>query len=191
MRYFLALLLTTLLTSCYWREYPPEKYIIPQKYRLLISSFKTGDTLKFQNDSKNFSTYLIKQIDSTLHDKRGHLINAREYKDISITCHELVNARSGFEDYFMITIVKDPTIDSTGFDLRLKNFYGIDTTYPFILNKDTVAANDIRFSDYYFFKARNYSEQKDPDSVVEIYMTNQDGIIAYRCLNGAWWTKVK
>jgi hypothetical protein len=179
------------LISCLWREYPAEKYIISQKYRNLISSFRAGDTLKFQDGKGNLSTFLIQKIDSTLHDKRGYFINAKEYKDISITCHELANARPGFEDYHLLTIVKDPTMDSTGFDLRLKNFYGIDTTYPFVLHKDTAIANNLRFTDYYFFRARNYFEQKDPNSVTQIYMTNQDGIVAYRCLDGVWWTKSK
>lgn len=191
MRNFFILILAVFISSCYWRKYPSEKYDISQKYRDLISSFKEGDTLKFEDNNGSLSSYLIQKIDSTLHDKRGYFINAKEDKDISITCHELANARHGYEDYYLVTIVKDPEMDFVGFDLRLKNFYGRDTTYPFVPNKDTVIANNLRFTDYYFFRARNYHEQKDPNSVSQIYMTKQDGIIAYKCLNGIWWTKSK
>jgi hypothetical protein len=178
------------LISCEWRKYPPEKYVIGQKYRDMISSFKAGDTLKFRDDKGNLSLYLIQKIDSTLHDKRG-FINMKEYKDIVIACHELTNARPGFEDYNLITIVKTPEIDSTGLNLRLRDFYSIDTTFPFVLKNDTVIANNFSFTNYYSFRPRNYAEQKDSNSVTEIYMTNQDGIVAYKCLNGIWWTKSK
>ena len=191
MRHIPVVIFLMCLISCQWRKYPSEKYIIPQKYRDLISSFRAGDTLRFQDDKGNFSTYLVKQIDSTLHDKRGYFINAKEYKEISITCHELANARLGFEDYYMIIIAKYTEADSLVFHLRLKNFYGIDTTIPFALKGDTVKANNLRFTDYYFFRAKNYSQQKDPNSVAQIYMTNQDGIVAYKCVNGVWWTKSK
>ena len=191
MQHILIIAFGIFLTSCYYRKYPAEKYIISQKYRNLISSFKAGDTLKFHDDKENYSLYLIQKIDSTLHDKRGYFINARELKDITIAVHELTNARRGYEDYYLIILNKYPDEDSATFDLNLKNFYGIDTTYPFSLNKDTVTANNLRFTDYYLFRARNYSEQKDSNSVSQIYMTDQDGIIAYRCLNGVWWTKEK
>ena len=190
-RYFLAIIFVICLISCNWREYPSEKYIISEKYRDLISSFKQGDTLKFQDDEGNLSLYLIPKIDSTLRDKRGHFINAREYKDITIECHELTKTRPGYEDYHLIILHKDPETDSTRFHLRLKDFYSIDRTLPFELQKDTVIANNISFTNYYFFRAYNYTEQKDPNSVSDIYMTNHDGIIAYRCLNGKWWTKAK
>src|SRR6478672_176573 len=189
MRHFLIVLLLIYLTSCEWREYPPEKYLISQKHRDLISSFKSGDTLKFQDDKGALSLYFIQKIDSTLHDKRGHFINAAEYKDISITCHELTTARSGYEDYDMVTVGRDPRMDSSVFDLRLKNFYGIDRSYPFVIKNDTVTANNLRFTNYYSFRPQNHSDQKEPNSVVQICMTNQDGIIAYRYLNGVWWTK--
>jgi len=191
MRYILIIAFGIFLASCYWRRYPAEKYIIPQKYRQVISSYEAGDTLKFQDSNGNFSTFLITKIDSTLHDKRGYFINAREYKDITIAVHELANARRGYEDYYLLILNKYPDKDSATFDLNLKDFYGIDTTYPFALSKDTVTANNLRFTHYYFFRSRNYSEQKDPNSVTQIYMTDLDGIVAYRCLNGDWWTKTK
>jgi hypothetical protein len=185
------LLMCLISCHCHWRKYPSEKYNIPQKYRDLISSFKAGDTLKYQDDKGSLSTFLIQRIDSTLHDKRGYLINMKEYKDISIVCHELINARHGFEDYDMIVVMKNPETDSVGFNLRLKDFYSIDTTFPIVLKKDTVTANNLSFTNYYFFHPQNHSEQKESNSVTQIYMTNQDGIVAYKCLNGVWWTKVK
>ena len=112
----LILLILLNLISCSWRKYPPENYSIPQKFRDLISSYKTGDTLKFQDDKGNLSTFLIQKIDSTIVDKRSYFINQSEYKDITISCHELTNARPGYENYDIITIVKDPKTNSAGFD---------------------------------------------------------------------------
>jgi hypothetical protein len=192
MRHFPIAMLFICLVSCQWRKYPSEKYVIPQEYRDLISSFKAGDTLNFQDDKGNLSTFLIQRIDSILQDKRGDFfITKKEYKMISVACHELTNARLGYEDYDLIVIVKVPETNSAGFNLHLKDFYSIDTTFSFVLKKDTVTANNLSFTNYYIFKPQNHAEQKDSNSVTQIYMKNKDGIIAYKCLNGVWWTKVK
>ena len=180
-----------LLISCSWKKYPTEKYTIPKLYRDLIASYRAGDTLKFKDSKEDLSLFLIPTIDSTLHDKRGHFINAREYKDISIACHELTDPRRGYADYNLILITKYPDEDSTHFDIRLKDFYGINRSDPFVLKEDTVTANSLSFTNYYAFRPYNYAEQKDSNSVSEIYMTNYQGIIAYRCLNGVWWTRIK
>lgn len=185
----LTLLILLNLTSCSWRRYPPENYSIPKVYRDLISSYKTGDTLKFQDDKGNLSTFLIPKIDSSIIDKRGYFINQTEYKAITISCHELTNARSGYEDYDIITIEKDPKTNSVGFNLRLKNFYSIDTSFPFVLKTDTLKANNHLITNYYAFRPYNYTEQKESSSVNEIVMTNKDGIVAYKNLDGTWWTK--
>jgi hypothetical protein len=71
----------------------------------------------------------------------------------------------------------------------LKNFYSKDTSFPFVLKTDTLKANNLSITNYYAFRPYNHSEQKEPNLVNEILMTNKDGIIAYRYLNGTWWTK--
>ena len=187
----LRVLILLCLTSCGWEEYPPEKYVISQQYRDLISSYEVGDTIKFKDSEGHLSSFLIEKIDSFLLNKRGHFINQAEHKSISIACREIENARQGYEEYNMISIIKDPKTDSTGFDIRLKDFYGIDITSSFVLRKDTITANNLSFTNYYSFRPYDYTEQKNPNSISEIYMTNQDGIIAYKSLNGFWWTKVK
>jgi hypothetical protein len=185
-----VIILIIFLASCK-SKYPPEKYVIPQVYRDLIASFKTGDTLKFSDNKGNACLYLITGIDSSFIDEGKGLMNAKGRKDIVVSCHELTNPRKGYEDYHLIILNRYPSDDSASFDLRLKDFYGIDPKNPIILNTDTIIANALSFTNYYSFRPYDYAEQKDSNSVSKIYMTNKHGIIAYRCLNGMWWTKVQ
>ncbi len=189
MRPFLIFIIVC-LTSCK-SKYSADRYVIPNLYRELISSFKTGDTLKFYDNKKNHSFYSITSVDSSFIDEGKGLMNARGRKDIVITCRELTNPRQGYDEYHLIILNRYPDLDSATFDLRLKDFYSIDTTKPFVLRTDTITANNLMFTNYYSIRPTNYAEQKDPNSVSEIYMTKMDGIIAYKNLSGTWWTKSK
>jgi hypothetical protein len=178
------------LISCK-SKYSADRYVIPGLYRDLISSFKTGDTLRFYDNKKNRSSYLITSIDSSFVDEGKGLMNVRGRKDISITCRELTKPGQGYGEYPVIILNRYPDLDSATFDLRLKDFYSIDTTRPFILRTDTIIANDLMFTNYYSFRPKNYLELKDPNSISEIYMTKMGGIVAYKNLSGTWWTKSK
>lgn len=176
------------LASCK-SKYSADRYSIPKLYRELISSFKAGDTMKFYDGKGNYSLYLIKAIDSSFVDEGKGLMSVRGRKDIVVTCRELTNSRQGYNEYPLIILNRYPDEDSATFDLRLKDFYTIDATKPFVLSTDTIKANGLIFTNYYSFRPENYSEKKDQNSVVEIYVTKDDGIKAYKYLNGTWWTK--
>jgi hypothetical protein len=133
----------------------------------------------------------ITKIDSILHDKRGFFINAREYKDLRIECEELAATDERHEKYDLFLITKYAHTDTPLFSVRLKGFYDNHPDDPFVLQRDTVLANNISFTNYYSFRPYNYDAQKDPASVVKIYISPGKGIVAYRYLNGAWWTKMK
>lgn len=145
--------------------------------------------MKFYDDKGNHSLYLIKAIDSSFVDEGKGLMSRRGMKDIVVTCRELTNPRQGYDEYPLIILNRYPDEDSATFDLQLKDFYTIDTTEPFVLSTDTIKANGLIFTNYYSFRPENYSEKKDQSSVVKIYMTKDDGIKAYKTLNGTWWTK--
>lgn len=60
-----------------------------------------------------------------------------------------------------------------------------------VLMQDTISANGANFSNYYLFRPDGHEDQLGPNSIVETYLTKQDGIIAFKHLSGKWWTKVK
>lgn len=177
-------------TSCK-SKYSADRYVILQSYRDLISSFDAGDTLRFYNGKENYSLYLITTIDSSFVDEGKGLMSVRGRKDIVINCRELTNPRRGYDEYPLIILNRYPDEDSATFDLRLKDFYSIDTTKPFILKADTIKANDLIFTNYYSFRPDNSTQPKYYNSVTEIYMTTEKGIIAYKDLSGVWWTRSK
>lgn len=179
-----------LFASCK-AKYPAERYTIPAKYRELVASFKPGDTLRFRDNKNNHCLYLITAIDSSFVNEGIGLISAKGRKDMAISCKELTNPRQGYETYYMFILNRYPDEDTATFDVRLKDFYGNEPKDPGILHTDTITANGLSFTDYYAFVPYNQATQTDPDAVCRIYMTSKDGIIAYRNLNGVWWTKVK
>jgi hypothetical protein len=178
------------LTACK-SKYPADRYTIPKSFRDLISAYKVGDTFIFKDDKGNLSHYLTANIDSSFVDEGKGLMKVRGRKDIVVTIRELTNPRKGHEEYHMIILNRYPDKDSATFYLRLKDFYTQDTSKHFDLRTDTIRVNDFTFTNYYYFLAKKYSDQIKPNSVVEIYMTKKDGIVAYKNLNGIWWTKLK
>ena len=191
MRHLSIVIILYLFTSCSWKEYSDEKYVIGKNYRDLISTYKAGDTLTFEDNSNNFSSFLITKIDSFLLNRRGHFINGREEKSISIHSRDISNPAdsSAQNDNWLILITKYPDDDTTYFNVRLKDFFTIEDNASFNLYKDTVTANRLQFTSYYRFRPKDYDDLKNPNSVSEIYITKEKGIIAYKYLNGKWWTR--
>lgn len=143
------------------------------------------------DNKRNFCHYLINAFDSSFINEGIGLMSANGRKDIVISCKELTNPRQGYEEYNMFILNRYPGEDSATFHVRLKDFYGNEPEDPGMLNTDTITANGLSFTNYYAFRPYNQAAQKDPNAVSAIYMTNKDGIIAYRNLNGLWWTKVQ
>ena len=186
----LLIIIVIFFISCR-SKYSAERYVINKAYRDLITSFKQGDTLKFKNGKGNSCLYFITSIDSSFVDEGKGLMNVKGRKDIVVSCHELTNPKQGYEDYHIIILNRYPSDEFASFGLRLKDFYGIDPKEPFILNTDTIVANELSFTNYYSFRPFNYLEQSDSNSITKIYMTNKQGIIAYKYLSGEWWTRTQ
>lgn len=191
MRYILVLIVSFCFISCEYEKYPPENYDIPKKFRDLISSFRANDTIKFSDANGNYISLLIENIDSTLLNKRGHFINAREHKDIVVSCRELTNPRRGYESYNLILINKFPDEDSASFSIRFMDFFAATTSLSIYYKPDTVSVNKLIFTNYYLFTSNDSKRLKNSNSIAEIYITAVDGIVAFKNLNGKWWTKTK
>jgi hypothetical protein len=83
MRPFIIFVVVCLI-SCK-SKYSADRYIIPKTYRDLISSYKAGDTIKFNDSKGNYSLYLIKAIDSSFVDEGKGLMRVRGRKEAGKT----------------------------------------------------------------------------------------------------------
>jgi hypothetical protein len=191
MQNMLFCLLLLGFVSCEYEKYPAENYAIPQKYRDLIASFKSNDTIIFEDNSGNFITILVEKIDSSLDNKRGYFMNRREHKEISIHFRRLTNAQKAPDELHFISVSKHPDEDSTSFSISLIGFLSSNQYVPIKLMRDTIFTNETSFSNYFMFRPNGHEDLLQPNSIIELYMTKQDGIIALKYLNGKWWTKVK
>jgi len=84
MKTLYATIILLFLSSCYWDAFPIEKYQIDNSFRDLIRPYKVGDTLIFQSSQNEIDSFLISKIDSSLNNRKGHFINARNTKTISV-----------------------------------------------------------------------------------------------------------
>ncbi len=78
------LLFCLVASSCTWNPYPKEKYDFEKSFRDLIIVYKKGDTIIFKSSQNTVDSFVISAIDSTINDKNGYFINARNSKSISI-----------------------------------------------------------------------------------------------------------
>ena len=177
--------------SCSWKHYSEDKYLFGKGYQVLIKSNKVGDTLVFSNYDQRQS-FKIAKIDSILHDERGHFINQREYKEVSIHLQEIPNGTiySFNKEQFNISITKYPDQDSTYFDLSFQGFHGSIASVDFNISNDTLNVDNLQITNFYKFLPWSINS-KDSNSVTEVYITPEKGIVAYKDSRKRWWKRLK
>lgn len=163
-----------------------EDYLVPKEYTDLIKPYAPGDSLKFRDSRGKLEYYVVEKLDSAIF-YGGAFSHNRSWKDIRLDCRMLSDEVKGSEAHYGMIINKPSWTTLASIELRLKGFYNVDVSPQLKLRKDTTRANDIAFTDYYLFHARELSN--DPDPVVAVYMKPVDGIIAYRTISGNWWTR--
>jgi hypothetical protein len=204
MKTLYAIIILLFLSSCYWDAFPIEKYQIDNSFRDLIRPYKVGDTLIFQSSQNEIDSFLISKIDSSLNNRKGHFINARNTKTISVYYRQIpidrwahsriemgsnnAHEKKITEDATLIDIVRYPDDETTDLRFNLKIFYGCGIKDSLLLHTDTMVIAGRKFTNYY--KIEYCAEDVQGPTSIQVAYSNVDkGIVAYQYSNGVWWTR--
>ncbi len=160
-----------------------------------------GDTLIFRSSQNIIDSFIVSGIDSTINDKKGHFINARNSKSISVYYKQIpvdkweeywyeggtdeANKRS--RDGLLIGITKFPDKEETDYYFNFKEFRCSKSEVP-KLNKDTIELNNLKISKYY--KIDNCTVDSENGNGIKVcYSTVDKGLVAFKTYNGIFWTR--
>ncbi len=204
MRKFCIVILLICICSCSWEAFPEEKYQIDNSLRNLIKPYYVGDTLIFQSSQNEIDSFLISKIDSSLNNEKGHFINARNTKTISVYYRQIpidqwahsriemgpnnAHEKEITEDATLISIVRYPDNETTHLHFNLKIFLGCEIKDSLPLHSDTMRIARKKFTNYYKI---DYcaDDIQEPTSIKAAYSTIDEGLVAYQYSNGVWWTR--
>ena len=196
------ILLFVAFTSCTYRPFPSERYTIDEGFRRLFSMYSVGDTLVFKSSENAVDSFAITSIDSTLNDRNGYLMNARNEKSISVKYRQIpvdkwqdkwIEGRGDgkihehSEDGTFLSVVKFPDDQTTEyyFDFKRSGCFKGDVPKP---STDTVAIGGLIITNYYKIdNCRDVSQ--DQKAIKVLYSTLERGLIAFETNDGVIWTR--
>ena len=191
---YISFLLSVTISSCFQQVFPEEKLVFSPKYLNLITPYKVGDTLKFEDSLHQIEIFAITKVDSIIFNKKGWFINARPYKEVSISYNQFpkkqwVDANTNADNKLvLLTIYPDNQEQSC--DFSFKNFRGSIQNGKDTISSTSVSVNSLPLSNYY--KVENVADDlaKSSDDIKTIYITSDKGIIAYQNQKGKWWKRI-
>jgi hypothetical protein len=155
----------------------------------------------FKSSQNTVDSFVISGIDSTINDKKGHFLNARNSKSISIYYKQIpvdkwqeywyeggaeeANKRS--RDGLLISIVKFPDSEKTEYYFNFKEFRCSKNEMPKLM-KDTIEINSMKISNYYEINNCDFNSQNE-NSIKVYYSTIDKGLIAFKTYNDILWTR--
>lgn len=199
-RYFLIcfriFIITTFLKGCNPKNVPNENLTFDKSFLQLFQAVNKKDTLLFENNKNGIDTFILTKTDSILNNKKGIFINSRNFKEIYTRYKQVpINywAKSWIEmgknnserkkiteDARLITITKFLDNNKCEMEMWFKNFNCTLKDSLGILHKDNLQIGRHYITNYYILKTQMYSSIDDKGDVDIIYVTLNDGIVAYR-----------
>lgn len=196
-----------LLTSCDYQAFPEEKFRIDNLFRELIKPYHPGDTLVFKSSKNEIDSILITKIDSAINNRKGYFINARNSKHISVRYRQFpidhwshsrieMGANNSekkeiTEDASLLDILRFPDTESTILYFNFRIFLGCGLSDLKPMHHDTLSVNGTLFKNCYKI---DYCEDRDDHdlatTLVSVYSTVADGIVAYQYADGTWWVRI-
>jgi len=184
---------TILISGC--SSYDQKDFDFNSNDLIHISSFKVGDTIYYENSLGDIDTIMVYKIDSSQNKELGTLavnclnVTIKHLPNDTLWTWKSWNNPTGKEEIMyqdLIRICKVPERKKTTYSINLQDFsspYGNDKLGEY--HTDTIKINNKVITNYFEIKSE-YSKQT---SIELICWTDQDGLIAYKNINGNWWTK--
>ena len=166
--------------------------------RDLVDCYKIGDTIIFRSSTNLIDSFVISSIDSTLNDKKGFFISARNSKSIRVHYRQIPidkwqrhwtemgsnnnHKKEISEDGTLISIEKFPDTESSDYYFNFREFRCSKSEIP-TLNTDTIILDKLTITNYYKIDNCRYG---DESSIQVCYLNANKGLIAFKTKSEVW-----
>jgi hypothetical protein len=188
-----------LYLGCNGQTFSKDKFIFDSKLNSFFKAITKADTIYFENNKNSIDTFILTKLDSTIVNPNQNFCLPcpmavktvfRNYKEYPINYWSQPKVENGNTNYeirdeeALISISKSPQNDSTMVHMSFKNFR---CQIQFSLGKsidDTLLIGNNFFSNYYKLNTYAKSLVINDEDVELIFVTLNDGIIAYKEKSG-------
>ncbi|PTB96965.1 hypothetical protein C9994_04925 [Marivirga lumbricoides] len=195
------------LASCCQHEYEDKEFLFNNYELSFFSAYSFGDTIYFENQFGDIDTIEIVEITPTNTDPKsacgkGLLMNPRptNSKAIKIKHLPIDKWHGTTEQHFndgeikksinyqtFLSMTKFPLEKEVGNQITFKDFHS-DLALDSVRN-DTLTLNHKKWSAYFVAEHAYPERVRDSLSILKVFWTVEDGLIAYETKAGLLWTK--
>lgn len=188
-----------LFLGCNGQTFSEDKFIFDSTLNGFFEATIKEDTIYFENNKNSIDTFILTKLDSTVVNPNQNFCLPcpkavktvfRSYKQYPINYYSQPKVSNGNTNYevreegTLVSISKSPQEDGTIVDISFKNFR---CQIQYSLGKsinDTLLIGNKYFSNYYKLNTYAKSLVINDEDVELIYVTLNDGIIAYKEKSG-------
>ncbi len=150
----------------------------------VFNAISKDKTLVFTNAGRK-KAFEISEPDSIIHDKKGGFMAGGPYKDLIISINETGTDTLELDRPNKIFVHRDPEKDINGISINFGNLWYHEEYLPKLL-ADTMF-NETVFNDMYVFRTSIKSKQKD--DVITLFVSENDGIVAFETYCNEIWLR--
>ena len=170
--------------SCTYKPFDKSKYLINPSFKSIIGGYSKGDSIIFINKVNEQQAFLITNIDSFLHDKKGPFINAKLSNSIQLHYKQVYPKQETNDSrFFLITTYPEDQI--TKFSIFFKNSYSAKTNDLGIPLKDLHDPSLKYFEGAYLMKNENIDSSSS--SIVNLFIRENKGLVGFQQKDSTVW----
>lgn len=179
----ITVVLLLLGATCSNGKYSKKELDIDTSFLNVFYSIANNKQLVFINKSRE-KQFTVSDIDSIIRNNKGGFMGGAAYKNLFFKIHEVGNDTTCLSRENEIFVNKDPLEKRTSLLIQFNNFRFFEDTLP-LLNEKNLIINSQHIKNYYLFQTSLQSKQ--PDDVVELYITLDNGLVAFKTFCGEFW----
>jgi len=197
MRFIIFSLLVLVLFSC---GYDAKDFNFNADELKLISAYKVGDTIYFENGKGDVDTIVVLRIDTVqkrmpgfypaqpASNRIGVVIKHPPVDRWIVHSTNMSTKEKKTEYQHIISLSKFPQIKERGFMIQFKDFFSFGKDF-WNYNSDTLLLCGQKITNYYAIDRGFRDEGLAPQSIRLIYWTREYGLTAYKYANGECWVR--
>lgn len=188
---FYAIALNLAISSCSGKvkENNDGELKIDPEYSQIFFSVSSQKYMVFRNQFGRKKFIAITNVDSTIYNPApGGIMRGKPYKIYTLEMRQVGSDTLRLERENSMFVNYYPEEQKNSFSISFLNLDYYSNTLPQI-NTDTQRINGYAISNYYIFTTALRSTQSD--DVVELYISIDNGIVAFKTLCGDFWVREK